>query len=112
LGDHRHTLSLYELHLLKHKYGVSMQTWLHRANDLGILAEEDAMRLLDRFRLTGWSKTEPGDRYPPAAPSRLERLVMHAVAEAMISERRASELLGKPFREFALEIAREHHGLP
>jgi Zn-dependent peptidase ImmA (M78 family)/DNA-binding XRE family transcriptional regulator len=111
LGSHRHTLSLYELHLLKHKYGVSMQVWLYRAKDLGILSEEDAIRLLARFKVTDWWLKEPGDQFPPEAPTRLERLVMHALAEEVISERRASELLGRPFSQFSLQVAREHDGL-
>lgn len=39
LGVRRHTLDIYELHLLKHKYGLSMQAWIYRAKDLGIISE-------------------------------------------------------------------------
>ena len=39
---------------------------------------------------------------------RFERLVMEALAECMISEKRASELLGKPLEQFLAETAKDH----
>jgi Zn-dependent peptidase ImmA (M78 family) len=113
LGACRHAISLYELHMLKHKYGVSMQVWLYRAMEVGLLPEEAALRLLQPFQEEAmWKTTEPGDPIPPEVPTRLERLVMHALSEELIAERRASELLGKPFSQFSHEVAREHGGLP
>jgi Zn-dependent peptidase ImmA (M78 family)/DNA-binding XRE family transcriptional regulator len=112
LGRRRHSISLYELHMLKHRYGVSMQTWLYRAKDLGILAEADAVRLLKPFQESEWKRHEPGDDFVPEQPTRLERLVMHALAEDLISDRKASELLGKPLDQFTQEVARDHGGLP
>lgn len=112
LGIRRHTVSLYELHMLKHKYGVSMQVWLYRAKELGILPEAAALPLLQPFQDEAvWMITEPGDPFPPEAPTRLERLVMHALSEELIAERRASELLGKSFSQFSREVARDHGGL-
>jgi len=112
LGEHRRSLDLYELHLLKHKYGLSMQGWIYRARDLGILDEARAASLFKWFRSQGWHRTEPGDPYPPEKPSRFERLVMQALVEDLISETRAAEILGKPLRQFLSEVAKEHDGLP
>ncbi|HEY2738899.1 MAG TPA: XRE family transcriptional regulator [Thermoanaerobaculia bacterium] len=112
LGDHRRSLDLYELHLLKHKYGLSMQGWLYRARDLGILDESRAASLFRWFRSEGWHRTEPGDPYPPEKPTRFEKLVMQALAEDLISETRAAEILGKPLRQFLSEVSKEHDGLP
>jgi Zn-dependent peptidase ImmA (M78 family)/DNA-binding XRE family transcriptional regulator len=112
LGDHRRILDLYELHLLKHKYGLSMQAWIYRARDLGIVSQPTAAALFKRFKVHGWHKQEPGDPCPPETPKRFDRLVMQALAEAAISEGRASELLGKPLRRFLSEVAKEHKGLP
>lgn len=92
LGKDRQTLSLHELYALKHRYGLSMQAWVYRARDLGILSESAAVSLFRRFRAMG--RQEPGDSYPDEKPTRMERLVHRALAEDMISRSRAAELLG------------------
>jgi Zn-dependent peptidase ImmA (M78 family)/DNA-binding XRE family transcriptional regulator len=112
LGEHRQTLEIYEIHLLKHKYGFSMQAWIYRAMDLGILPMSRAGALFKLFKSRGWHKEEPGDAYPPEQPTRFERLVMQALAEEMIGEKRAAELLGKPLKQFSSLVAKEHQGIP
>jgi len=81
LGAHRDILNLYELHLLKHKYGLSMQGWIYRARDLGVLSESTVRRLFVQFRREGWHRKEPGDQLPPEEPRRMQRLVLRALAE-------------------------------
>jgi Zn-dependent peptidase ImmA (M78 family) len=110
LRDKRRNLSDYELHMLKDKYGLSMQAWIYRAKDLGIIPEERAAALFKKFRAKGWHLKEPGEPYPPERPMRFERLVVGALAEGIISEKRASELLGKPLEQFLSETAQEHGG--
>lgn len=110
LGERRKTLDLYELHLLKHKYGLSMQAWIYRAKDLGIISETYARSLLREFRYRGWHRQEPGDALPPEEPKRMERLVMRALAEELITRSRAAELLGKSLGEFFKEVAEQHGG--
>jgi Zn-dependent peptidase ImmA (M78 family) len=112
LGERRHRLDLYELHLLKHKYGLSMQGWIYRAKDLGILPDSEALRLFKTFRRKGWHLQEPGDEYPGEKPNRMYRLVMRALAEDIISESRASELLGMPLKLFQEREAKRHEGFP
>jgi transcriptional regulator with XRE-family HTH domain/Zn-dependent peptidase ImmA (M78 family) len=112
LGKRRSVLDLYELHLLKHKYGLSMQGWIYRAKDLGILSEPAAARFFRLFRKQGWHVQEPGQVFPPEEPKRMKRLIMHALAEDIISESRAAELLGMPLRKFWKEEAEEHAGFP
>jgi Zn-dependent peptidase ImmA (M78 family) len=112
LGEHRRELGLHELHLLKHKYGVSMQAWIYRARDLDIISQHTARRLWIRFRSEGWRKVEPGDQIPPESPGRLKRLVLRALAEEVISESRAAELLGKRLAQFWQEEAQQHAGFP
>jgi len=111
LGEHRNVLSLYELHLLKHKYGLSMQAWIFRARDLGIISESLFRSLNRTFRSRGWHREEPGDPYPPEHPVRFERMVMQAFNGKLISKKRTEELLGRSFEDFAEEVAREHGGL-
>jgi Zn-dependent peptidase ImmA (M78 family) len=112
LGPKRQTISLYELHLLKHKYGLSMQAWIYRAKDLGILTESSAVQLFKQFRQNGWYRVEPGDVLPSEEPQRFKRLVMHALCESIISQARASELLGEPLSQFLGGEVERHGGLP
>ena len=112
LGSERQTLGLFELHLLKHKYGLSMQAWIYRARDLGILADSAASRLFREFRQKGWHREEPGDPIPPEEPARMKRLVLRTLAEDLISESRAAELLGMPLTDFWHQEAGRHEGFP
>ena len=112
LGERRRTLDLYELHLLKHKYGLSMQGWIYRAKDLGIISESAAVRLFRRFRRESWHKQEPGDQLLPEEPKRMTRLVLRALSEDLVSESRAAELLGKPLTQLYKEEAERHDGFP
>ncbi len=112
LGAHRQELGVYELHLLKHKYGVSMQGWIYRASELGIISRNTAKQLWIRFRSENWREAEPGDPLPPEVPGRLKRLVLRALAEDVIGESRAAELLDKPLTQFWQEEAERHAGFP
>jgi hypothetical protein len=109
LGSRRRHLSVHELHLLKHRYGVSLQAWVERAGELGILEEDIAADLLRGFRRHGWHQEEPGDGMAPEQPQRLTRLILRALAEDAISRSRAEELLGMPWRTF-LGRQRQTHG--
>ena len=100
LGANRTDLNINELHMLKHKYGLSMQSWIFRAKDLSIISENTATRLFQQFRVNDWLRHEPGKPYPPETPMRMERLIYRALAEDLISRSRAQELLGKPLQEF------------
>lgn len=108
LGLRRSRLELLELHLLKHKYGMSMQAWIYRAKDLGIINEYVYSNLFRIFRQRGWHQKEWGKPFPPEKPERMQRLVMKALAEDLITRSRASELLGKPLAEFWKEEATRH----
>ena len=94
LGELRTTLDIQELHILKHKYGLSMQAWIYRAKDLEIITASAAASLFKRFRVKGWHRREPGNAIPPEKPERMQRLVYRALAEDLISRSRARELLG------------------
>lgn len=93
LGTQRATLDLRELAILKGKYGLSMQGWIMRARDLGIITPARARSLLIMFRQRGWHSVEPGPSVPQETSSRLDMLVAQAVAESLISPRRGKELL-------------------
>ena len=98
LGANRTDFNINELHMLKHKYGLSMQAWIYRAKDLSIISENTAVRLFQQFRVNDWHRQEPGKPYLSETPMRMERLIYRALAEDLISRSRAQELLGKPLQ--------------
>jgi len=113
LGPRRTELGIHELYLLKLKYGLSMQGWIHRAEDLGIISAPRAKRLRQVFDRRGWRVTEPGEQLRWEDPTaRLKRLVLRAVAEEVITPSRAAELLGKPWSQFVQETPIQHDDVP
>ena len=105
LGEHRRELEAHELYLLKHKYGLSMQAWVRRAKDLGIIEETSYQRICQRFSQLGWRKREPWVQVLPEEPKRMKQLVFRALAEDMISRSRAVELLGEEIAEVESVLA-------
>lgn len=100
LGHRRSRLEPVELCVLKSAYGLSMQGWLHRAEDLGVLSKSAYTSMCKLFAMRGWRKQEPGDRYPPEKPKLFMQLVFHAYAEELITESKAAELLGQSLSSF------------
>jgi len=95
LGYQRKRLELAELCVLKSAYGLSMQGWLYRARDLGVLSQVAFQDMWRMFVARGWRKQEPGPRYEPEEPKLFMQLVFHAYAEDLIGESKAAELLGE-----------------
>jgi Zn-dependent peptidase ImmA (M78 family)/DNA-binding XRE family transcriptional regulator len=101
LGERRSFVSVEELYLLKHKYGLSIQAWIRRGQDLGIISHHVYQTLMGMFSAKGWRKREPGDSYPSEeAPKHFELLIRKLVAEDVISRSRAHELFGAPLEIF------------
>lgn len=103
LGERRDWLEPQELAALKKAYGLSMQGWMHRAKDLGILPEHCYVSMRKYFSVQGWTKTEPGEPYPQERPQLFEQLVYRALGQDLISESKAAELLRKPLSQFQKE---------
>lgn len=93
LGEKRSRLTMEELHILKHKYGLSMQAWARRAFDLGIIACSVYTGVCKQFSKLGWRKEEPGDQVPGETPRRCSMLVYQAIAEDLVSPSTAESLL-------------------
>ncbi len=100
LGKQRNKIDIGELHMLKKKYGMSMQQWIYRAKDLSIISESQASELFRLFRARGWNRIEAGDQVSHEEPGRFKRLLLQAVTERLVSPVRAAEILGQPFEEF------------
>jgi Zn-dependent peptidase ImmA (M78 family) len=104
LGATRHNLDLPELLSLKQKYGMSIQQWIYRAKDLGIITNGYAANLFRFIRARGFHIKEPGEPLPEETSSRLRRLALQAVAEEIVSPARAAELTGIPIVELRAGI--------
>lgn len=100
LGQRRRWLEPQELCVLKKVYGLSMGGWIHRANDLGILPDTHYQTITRLFRARGWHKKEPCEDYPREQTQLFKQRVYHALAEDLISESKAAELLRVPLKKF------------
>jgi Zn-dependent peptidase ImmA (M78 family)/DNA-binding XRE family transcriptional regulator len=103
IGAHRSSISIGELVALKERFGVSIQALTYRCKDLGILNQASFARLFKVFAERGWRRApfaEPATMDPSLEePRRFERLCYRALAEQVIGEARAAELLGISVRE-------------
>ena len=96
IGRRRTFIGWRELFELKQLFGVSVQALTFRCRDLGIFNQSLFQRLFRDFSRFGWRS--PPYREPflirSEEPKRFERLCLRAVAERVVSESRASDLLG------------------
>lgn len=100
LGENRTAIELKELDLLKHEFGVSMLSILHRAEELQIITKSTFDNLYRLFKNKGWYTQEPGKQYPRETAHFFNQFVFHALAEDCISESKAAELLSLPLTDF------------
>lgn len=100
LGEKRSSLSLEELYLIKHKYGISMQAIIYRAKEINIISENLFNQLFREFSIKGFRQVEPGDPVAAEKPKRMQKLVLRLLSEGIISKSRAEEL----YRGDLLEI--------
>jgi len=101
LGKSRSWIEPRELYLLKQQWGLSMGGWSYRAADLGIINRTTLGRFWGLMRKHGWKEREPDPQYPPERPRYFERLIYRSLAEELIGESRAAELLGLPASQLA-----------
>jgi Zn-dependent peptidase ImmA (M78 family)/DNA-binding XRE family transcriptional regulator len=104
LGERRQSLSFYELISLREKYGMSVQAWIYRARDLGIISTGFFVQLCRDLKKRGLYNEEIGNPLPPEEPKRFERLVMQAAGEGFISPSKGAELLDIPLNEFRKKL--------
>lgn len=92
LGERRRQLDFRELALLKQKHGLSMNAWVFRAADLGIIEQAHAKSLFMEMSRRGWRRTEPVEFEGQERPSRLRQLAVRALAEGLISNAQAERI--------------------
>jgi Zn-dependent peptidase ImmA (M78 family) len=95
LGQHRTSISLGELVELKKLFRVSVAAVVVRCNQLGVISRSVYSRIWSQIRLAGWNGPRSTEPLPlePEIPQRMERMSLRAVAEGIISESKAAELL-------------------
>ena len=96
IGRRRTSIGWSELFNLKRVFGVSVQAIVYRCRDLGIISDAVYKRLFRDMSRLGWRNPpyrEP-QRIEAERPSRFERLCSRALAEKVISQAKAAELLG------------------
>ena len=116
IGAHRSSIGWDELFDLKRIFGVSVQALVYRCRDLGIFGPGLFQRLFRDFSRFGWRRppfrepvTIPGEE-----PKRFERLCLRALAEGVISEAKAAELMGIPVHDLnrRMEEPPQNDGAP
>lgn len=100
LGEHRNSIEPRELSILKHEFGISMTSILHRAEETGIISNSLYRQLRAEFNEHGWSRQEPGEQYPQEKTHIFEKMIFHALAEEYIGESKAAELMNMPLESF------------
>ena len=98
IGRSRRTVTPRELFELKRLFGVSAQAIAYRCKDLGIIGPSAYQGIFKMFNARGWRVEEPRP-IGRERPARFERLCIRALAEGLISESKASELLQKTVKE-------------
>lgn len=104
LGEHRSSFSLYELITLREKYGMSVQAWVYRAHDLGIISDSFFVQVFRHLKQRGLYNKEIGNPLPAEHPRRFERLVVQAAKEELLSPAKGAELLDVPLNEFRKKL--------
>lgn len=99
LGERRRHLDLRELAILKLKYGLSMQAWIYRATDLGIIEPAHSRSLIADLSARGWRKAEPVAFDARERPLRLRQLTMRAHAEGLLTDAQAERISPGATRE-------------
>lgn len=79
--------------LLKEEYGLSMQCWVRRALDCGVITEADYTQWCKFFSKSNLRKDERTTPRPADVPQRFLKLVHRAEAEGLITPIRRAELL-------------------
>lgn len=92
LGTRRRHLDFRELAMLKRKHGLSMQAWIYRAGDLGIIESSHLRTLFAAMSARGWRRKEPVTFEGEERPRKLRQLTVRALAEGLLSRSQAERI--------------------
>ena len=98
IGEKRTSVRIEELLLLKRKFGMSLQALLYRLKELAIINESHYKQWCMDFNRLGWRKKEPAE-LPREQPQWLQENVLRALAEGLVDQKEADQLLGAESEE-------------
>lgn len=96
IGEHRTTVQLKELFMLKRRFGVSAQALAFRLRDLGIINDSSYKWLCIQFNHNRMRKNEP-EPLPHEEPQWLKRTALRAFSEGLITAGEAGRLTGESY---------------
>lgn len=96
LGWHRKSITPYELYMMKHEWGISMQAWVHRAYDAGVISDGGMKSHWSIFKQNKWFKEEPLEQYPIEQPFRQYTAIAKELQAGRIDPVMAARLLKIP----------------
>jgi len=105
LGPKRRRVAMREFAILKRKYGLSMQSLVRRAFDLGIIEAPQYNTLCTQFSQFGWRQREPVEYEGDEKPARLLQMALRALTERMITRERAEHICPGCTAEMPSEVA-------
>jgi Zn-dependent peptidase ImmA (M78 family) len=101
-GDHRASIFMHELGIVKERYGISVQATMQRLRDLGIVSEQLYISFRKRI-----SKDREEKKFAPytgaETAERFRQLLLGSVSSDTISLSKAAELDNKGLAEFKRE---------
>ncbi len=97
IGSKRTVIDLEELLLYKRRFGISLQALLYRLHDLHVITDTYYKQWCMQISKRGWRKQEPAE-LPPERPQWLQRNVLRALAEGLMSPGEATDMLGEPIQ--------------
>ena len=93
VGEHRTFIRSDELLMMKRKFGMSAQAFLYRLRNLAIIGESHYKKWCININKLGWRRKEPAE-IPPERPSWLQKSVLRALGEGLISREMAEQIIG------------------
>ncbi|XOV89819.1 MAG: XRE family transcriptional regulator [Pseudomonadota bacterium] len=86
-------ISTFELYMLKHAWGLSMQAFVYRALQLGVIQESQRGEQWRQVRGEQGYTQEPGDQYPAEQPYHWFAALARAVGQGVLAGELAAQLL-------------------
>ena len=93
LGERRRLIPTSELIMLKHRFGASIQVWLHRAHQCGVVSPTRYQEMRSGLEMRNMTDIEPGLPYPVQRGEYFLRRILRLGYEGAISSPSMKEIL-------------------
>jgi len=98
VGPRRTLVQAEELFLLKKRYGMSIQAFVRRLLELGIINDSHYKQWVMDISRLGWRKEEPGE-LPPEQPQWFRQQVLRLFTEKVITKEAAETVLDESIED-------------